>query len=371
MKKTINIIFLIILITAFILPSKVYSAVLDLDKYTSENLVDTFAKEGVTNPNLTKYNQPNSKRVNIYIFRKDGCVNCKNLYTYYLANKLLDSHGDKIKITTYEIGTNTINLELLSAAKTLLNEQAAFYSTPTIFIGNKTFSGDLASSDPSVPQKQAQIEQAIDNLYNSSNRYDILEELAGKKTFTDSSANITLISDTRLDKKYTLKATVVDNKNVVFGENYHYLTSYDISMYDENNIVVPLTSGSYKIRIPINANYDSYKVGYIKDGKIQEELNATYINNYIEFTTTHLSEYAIYGINHKKPDENSNVDKIENSNVSQDQSDESSQKIKATKENRNEPNPQTFDNLSLYIILLGLGIITSIGSCFILRKKEN
>ena len=76
-------------------------------------------------------------------------------------------------------------------------------------------------------------------------------------------------------------------------------------------------------------------------------------------------------MNHKKPDENSTVDETGTSDATQNQVDENAKKTKTNKNNANEPNPQTMDNLSFYAILLGLGAIFSTGSYFILRKNEN
>ena len=365
MRRNISIIILIILISIFIIPTKVKSAVIDLSKYTSEDLVTTFNKEGITSYDLTKYNIKNDKRINIYIFRGDGCQYCKNLYTSYIATKLLASHGDKIKITSYEVRNNTLNYNLLDKAKTLLNEQAGSYATPTMFIGNKTFSGDLVITD--AAQKQTEIENAIDALYNSNNRYDIIEELAGKNVFADNTNNITLTSNTRLDKNYTLKVNKVDNANIKAEEGYEYIVSYDITMYN-GTTVVPLNNGSYKIRIPINAKYDKYKVGYIKDGKIQENFVATYNNNYIEFTTTHLSEYAVYGANNKTPDSNQNGN--QNTNTNQNGNINKNNTTNTNKNTVNEKNPQTLDTIQTYITILALGSITLITSIIILKKKR-
>lgn len=375
MKKILSVMTLIILISIFIIPLRVKAAVIDLSKYKSEDLVTTFNIEGITNYDLTKYNLSNDKRVNIYIFRGDGCINCKNLYTYYIANKLLASHGDKIRIISYEVKNNKLNYGLLNEAKTLINEQASSYATPIMFIGNKTFSGDLVVNN--ATQQQAKIENAIDDLYNSSNRYDIIEELAGKNVFTDNTTNITLTSATRLDKNYILKVSEVDNKGVVANEGDMYIVSYDISVYN-GNVVVPLSNGSFKIRIPVNTKFDNYKVAYVKDGKIQEEFKATYNNNCVEFTTTHLSEYVVYGSNNKKPDVdqdvNLNPDPDENLDVTPDLN----KKPNVTLDNNNttnknglsEKNPQTFDMIQVYVILLGLACTTLIVSIILLRKKN-
>ena len=101
MKKKISIISIIIIVCIFTISCNVHATGVDLSRCTSEDLVTTFKTEGITNYDLTKYNTNNEKRINIYVFRGNGCINCKNFYQYYVANKLLASHGDKIKIISY------------------------------------------------------------------------------------------------------------------------------------------------------------------------------------------------------------------------------------------------------------------------------
>ncbi len=417
MKKKVSVIVLILLVSIFVNPFKVQAADIDISNCTSEDLVTTFKIEGITNYDVTKYNKKNDRRINIYVFRGDGCRNCENFYEYYVANKLLASHGDKIKIISYEVRNNPQNFRLLNAAKTLLNEQANTYATPTVFIGNKTFSGDLVVNN--ATQKQAEMETAINALYNSNNRYDIIEELTCKNVFSDNTTNITLTSAKKLDKNYVLKVNKVDYQNLKLEETYNYIVGYDISMYN-GNVVVPLRNGSYKIRIPISAKYLAYKVGYVKDGKIQEELKATYQNGFIEFTTTHLSEYVVYGTNTIKPEtnpdskpdskpntnpdtkpetkpdnnqgakpetkpdnnqgvkpetkpvENENINQNINSNENQDANTNQKEEANTVKnqETEKEQNPKTLDGIQIYIILLGLGVSSLIGSLILFRKKE-
>ena len=411
MKKKISIIVLILLVF-MIIPFQVQAAEIDVSNCTSEDLITTFKVEGITDYDVTKYNKKNDKRINIYVFRGDGCRNCENFYKHYVAKKLLDSHGDKIKIISYEVKNNPQNFRLLNAAKTLLNEQSNTYATPTVFIGNKTFSCDLVVNN--AEQKQTEMETAINALYNSNNRYDIIEELTCKNAFTDDIANITLTSAKKLDKHYVLKTNRVDYQNLKLEETYNYIIGYDISMYN-GNVVVPLSNGSFKIRIPISAKYLTYKVGYVKNGKIQEEFEATYDNGFVEFTTTHLSEYVVYGTNTPKPDskpdtnpkpdakpdvnpdskpdvnpdlkpdtkpdnnqnlkpdtkpvvnENENVDQNADTNINQ--KEETNNVIKS-QETGKEQNPKTFDGIQIYIILLGLGCSSLIGSLVLFKKKR-
>ena len=204
-------------------------------------------------------------------------------------------------------------------------------------------------------------------------------------------------------------------------------------MYN-GNVVVPLSNGSFKIRIPIQANYNTYKVAYVKDGKIQENFKATYSNGFIEFTTTHLSEYVVYGTNNvttnpkpeekpdtsnpstkpeekpdtsnpstkpeekpdisnpstkpeekpdisnpsskpeQKPNNGQNTEQgIDESTVSTEQNQNTNTDVKDTvrnKEAENQQNPKTLDGIQFYVILLGLGCVTLIGSVILFKRKR-
>ena len=71
---------------------------------------------------------------------------------------------------------------------------------------------------------------------------------------------------------------------------------FDISV---NNGVtqVDIDSGKYTIRVPITddiKNYTGYYVVYVKNGEVVDTIDAKVIDGkYIEFDTTHLSEYGI------------------------------------------------------------------------------
>lgn len=76
------------------------------------------------------------------------------------------------------------------------------------------------------------------------------------------------------------------------------LALYDINILDENNEIVKLTDGNYKIRIKIDElikSYENFIVIYIDDENNIEEIDATTNDDYVEFTTSHLSKYGIIG----------------------------------------------------------------------------
>lgn len=339
MKKGIYIV--LFLVMALILPVKGIAKEVDLTIYPKEELSETIAAESLTLNNVSNY-KPDSNSVKVYVFRKDGCINCKNFYQYVLDEILL-THGNKIKIITFEVSNNPINSNLAVSIQVARGEQDGSkpYATPYIVVGNKSFSGNMLD-------KKEEIKTAIDEAYNSGNYYDVIEDLNGEtKVFNDS--DITFISSTALDKNYNLKTTLIDKSNVLL-EGYKYIKAYDISMYNGATIV-PIANGNYEISIPITESYPEYQVAYIKDDVVVEKFNATVTNGKLTFTTTHLSEYAIYGKSTentiKEPDNNTNVEE----NV--------------VKKPTN--NAQTSDNSILYINMF---LISAIGLGIIFKTKK-
>ncbi len=330
---------------SIVLPMSVSAKEVDLEIYPKEELSETLVAESLTLNNISNY-KPDNNSVNVYVFRKDGCVNCKNFYQYVLDEILL-THGNKINIITFEVSNNPINSNLAIDIQVARGEQdgTQSYYTPYIVIGNKSFSGNMLD-------KKEEVKAAIDEAYNSGNYYDVFEDLNGKtKVFNDN--EVSFISSKALDKSYSLKTTLIDKSNVLL-DGYKYIKAYDISMYNGATIV-PLSNGNYEISIPITENYPEYQVAYLENDKVVEKLNATVKNGKITFITTHLSEYAIYGKSTenvsndtiKEPDNNTNVEE----NV--------------VKKPTN--NAQTSDNSILYISMF---LISAIGLGIIFKTKK-
>ncbi len=335
-NKTITIV-VIMLISIIMFPLTVKAKELDLTIYTSETLQETFTKENITG-DLTNY-QDTEDKATIYIFRKDGCLNCKNFYKY-IANTLLVNYADKIRVISYEVGNNQLNNSLRIKVQSFLREEANV--TPYIVIGEKTFSGYINDS------KQREIETAIINLYNSPNKYDVLKDMKdNKKEFSDLNSGIIINSLKALNKNHILKATIT-NRNEAIDE-FDNIISYDIKVMDDQNNIVPLTNGNFTINIPINKKYDIYKVISINsNGTTSEINNVEYKDGCVVFNTNSLSEYIIYG---KNITENNSSTTVNNST--------------------NEKNPNTLDSIQAYIIVLIIGSIILISSTIILKKKTN
>ena len=336
--KNIKMVAFIILVSVIMIPFSVSAEDLDLSRYASESLEDAFQAEGITNYDLTNY-QETDDRATIYLFRLDGCGNCRN-FLNYVASSLLTNYGDKFKVVSYEMRNNPLNLSLRDKIQAYLGESVAV--TPYIIIGDKTFNGFIDST------KQKQIEEAIMALYNSNDKYDVLDEMQDKlKNFED--GGITFTSAKGLDKNYVLKVSSVNYSDLKLNDQYSYVAGYDITMYN-GSVVVPLSNGSFKIRIPVSIKYDTYKVAYVNGGQINEVFDATYDNGYVQFTTTHLSEYVVYGSNNIN---NSAVTNVNSSNVS------------------NEKNPQTIDMIQFYVVLFAIGCVGIFGSLKALKKRKS
>ena len=155
--------------------------------------------------------------------------------------------------------------------------------------------------------------QYIEGIYNDGyyafrgigiGRYYILGSKDSSYTLTD--GNVTFKSETELNSNYTLKATdIYSNLETEELNNYNsklngkmLIGLFDISIMDGVN-KVDIENGKYTIRVPISdemKKYSGYYVVYIKDGAIVDTIDARVIDNkYIEFETTHLSEYGIVG----------------------------------------------------------------------------
>jgi len=107
MKKSIYLIGFAILLSIFMVPTRTLAQDLDLSKYHSETLQEAFQKENITY-DFTNYQETNDM-VPIYLFRLDGCGNCKG-FLNFVANDLLVNHKEKFKIISYEMKNYPINI---------------------------------------------------------------------------------------------------------------------------------------------------------------------------------------------------------------------------------------------------------------------
>ena len=98
-------------------------------------------------------------------------------------------------------------------------------------------------------------------------------------------------TDILISKKEEVNETLASND---------VLALYDISLYDADMNKKSVKNSSITVSVPIVGSlvgYDEYKVVYITDENVisDEKFDTTVSDEYIKFTTTHLSKYGIIG----------------------------------------------------------------------------
>lgn len=178
MKKKIVAIITILL---FLISNQVYAKTMDITKYKTQTIEEVFKEEGI-DYDLSNY-QENDNQVTIYLFRGSGCGYCAN-FLNYVSTTLIPKYGEYFKIVSFEIWNDQNNHNLLNEVSTFLEQPAQ--GVPYIIIGNQVFPGygeDYNSG----------IEQAIKDLYNSDNRYDVFNEMSKEKDSEGNNTSSTII----------------------------------------------------------------------------------------------------------------------------------------------------------------------------------
>lgn len=350
---------LIVLMIIYLSAINVYATDLNLALYTSETLEEAFLDENIQGYDLTNYNQNDTNRVPVYVFRKKGCGNCKN-FLNYVAQSLLPTHGEKFRIVSYEVGNTPANFGLINKIQSyLLGSTTNTVATPYIIIGDKVFSGFIDTA------KQQQIENTIVDLYNSS-KYDVLADMQiNERNFSNNTTNISMRSSKGINKNYLLKTVEVDKSTENYIDTYEYIKAFDICITDNTGTEVTVNDGEYKINIPLSATYDIYKVAHVKNGQIIGTLDATYNNGYIQFTTPNFSDFVIYGKNNVAIPPVTTPSAVPDTTPSVAPTNTPSTVIP----NAGEKNPKTADKINVYIAMLVIGIFTLVASSKYITKK--
>lgn len=289
MKKLILAIATIISIFALSANASAATTTVDLSRYASETLAETFTAENISYDfSNSNYNDSNNV-VTLYVFRKDSCTNCKNFYNF-IKDTLLPNYADKFRVVSYELQNNPTNFTLLNQIADAYGQKPAdgTYTTPIVIVGNTMSAGPVNTNR----------QQEIINLINSSTTTDEVIDSSSirtnmKTSFTDS--NFTLTTTDRYYPNHSLSVLPTDASNLTLN-GYEYISAHDITLMN-NAVNVPLKNTNLTLSIPVNKTYTSYKIAYIENGQIAEVIDAKYQNGFVTFNTSHLSEYAIYGSN--------------------------------------------------------------------------
>ena len=190
-------------------------------------------------------------------------------------------------------------------------------------------------------------------------------------------------SNTKLSIEENTKSEFVIKSNV---SEFNKYISYDIKLKNGKKEVEPTGNVNVSIKIPTEFNKDKLELYYINSNseceKLQFELNGDYIN----FTTKHFSTYAMVDtstkkiVDENKTDDNNenvvddsenkenkeNIENIENEIKIQDTKEKSSEKVE---DSINSNNPKTGDNIMLYVVIIGIAIVSFVATIIIKKKK--
>lgn len=127
---------------------------------TYENDINTLKKVDLSN-----YKE-SSDKINIYMFRGDTCSYCLKAIVYF--SSILNDYGKYFNLVTYEVWKNKDNNTLMNDVASVFNESIG--GVPYIVIGDKTFTGYSS-------EMNKDIETQIKKVYNSKDRYDVMNNL--------------------------------------------------------------------------------------------------------------------------------------------------------------------------------------------------
>ncbi len=153
--------FLIVMLFSLLLPLNTLAK----DRnYVAMNFEETLAEENLEL--IDSDYQETDDQITIYMFRGSNCNICRNFLSY--LNSITETHGKYFKLVSFEVWSNQNNAILFEDVAEFFDMTAT--RVPFIVIGDRVFEGydERFSSD---------ITEAIVDLYNSEDRYDVFEEL--------------------------------------------------------------------------------------------------------------------------------------------------------------------------------------------------
>lgn len=131
-----------------------------LNQSTSAPASKTESIQLATDSKLSDINFDHSK-VNIYLFRGEGCSHCAELYSY--LESIWPTYGKYARLYAFEIWNNEDNGRIMDWFLEQTGHQAGNRSTPTFIIGDKFYRG-FSEND------KADIKQTITDKYENRDK---------------------------------------------------------------------------------------------------------------------------------------------------------------------------------------------------------
>jgi len=125
------------------------------------------------------------KKVNLYLFRGEGCPHCAEAEEWF--DSIKGKYGDYFKVVDYEVLNDEDNAKLMEKVAKLRNEDVS--GVPYIIIGDKSWNGfDESYEDEMIKQIKSVYSQDV------SKRYDIMnyvnDSSSNSKTKKSSSSDV-------------------------------------------------------------------------------------------------------------------------------------------------------------------------------------
>lgn len=150
-----------------------------------------FAEEEASNNNentteeASSNDNSDSKKVNVYFFRGEGCSHCAEAEEWF--DSIKEEYSEYYNLIDYEVWYNTDNSDLMQKVADARGEEAE--GVPYIIIGDKSWNGfDSSYEEDMINQIKSVYAQDV------KDRYDIMTLLTDSKTSKkDSNASDILV----------------------------------------------------------------------------------------------------------------------------------------------------------------------------------
>lgn len=125
-----------------------------------------------------------TKEVNVYIFKGDGCGFCQAALEWF--DEIDDKYGDQFELREYETWYDEENAKLMEAVAKVRGEQVS--GVPYIIVGNQSWNGfDKSYEDEILDKIKSEYKKA------DADRYDVMDYVenapADKKDKKDGNAD--------------------------------------------------------------------------------------------------------------------------------------------------------------------------------------